>query len=387
MTRLTADWVTAAAPQSVLRALAAAQGRAWFVGGCVRNALLGTSVDDIDLATDLPPDAVVAAVGAAGLRAVPTGLDHGTVTVVAQGQGFEVTTLRRDIDTDGRHAVVAFAKTLDQDAARRDFTMNALYALPDGTVIDPLGQGLADLRAHHLRFIGDPHRRIAEDYLRILRFFRFSAWYAAPENGIDADGLAACAAGADGLGRVSAERLGNEMRKLLAAPDPAPAVAAMAACGVLMRVLPGAQADMLGPLIHLEHDLSVAPDALRRLAALGGYAPVKALRLSKSEARRLKAMAAARDSAEEPGAIGYRFGALAARDGLLLRAAATGAPLDNAPLAAAAQGAAAVFPVRAAHLAADYSGPALGARLKALEEAWIASGFTATRGALLARPE
>ena len=223
--RVSGAWLSDARTQQVLGLLADDGHTACAVGGCVRNALLGAPVTDVDIATSARPDRVMALAEGAALRAVPTGLAHGTVTVVAGGQGFEVTTLRRDVATDGRHARIAFSDRVADDAARRDFTMNALYARADGTVLDPLG-GLDDLRARRVRFVGDPDNRIAEDYLRILRFFRFHAQYGA--NGPDAEGLAACAAGADGLARLSAERVTAELRKLLAAPDPAPAVAAMA---------------------------------------------------------------------------------------------------------------------------------------------------------------
>ncbi|MFN3525608.1 MAG: CCA tRNA nucleotidyltransferase, partial [Paracoccus sp. (in: a-proteobacteria)] len=208
----------------VLRALTADGARVWLVGGAVRNALLDEPVDDVDLATDATPDRVIRLAGAAGLRAVPTGIDHGTVTLVAGGQGFEVTTLRRDVATDGRHATVAFSTDLAEDAARRDFTINALYADPQGRVIDPMS-GLSDLAARRLRFVGDAGARIREDYLRILRFFRFLARYGREA---DPQAVAACAALKDGLSRIARERIGAEMKKLLAAPAPGTAVALMA---------------------------------------------------------------------------------------------------------------------------------------------------------------
>ena len=221
MTRLAGQWIEDAATQKVCRLLTDAGHGAWLVGGCVRNALLGVPVADIDITTDARPGQVLDLAGTAGLRAIPTGIDHGTVTVIADGTPFEITTLRRDVATDGRHATVAFADTIAEDASRRDFTMNALYATADGTLHDPLG-GLSDLQARRLRFIGDPLARIREDNLRILRFFRFTAHYADPAEGIDPDGLAACAEEAEGLDRISAERIGSEVKRLLAAPDPAP---------------------------------------------------------------------------------------------------------------------------------------------------------------------
>ena len=262
--RLTGDWLDHPGTAAVMQALDGAGGQAFFVGGCVRDAVLGRPVGDIDIATDLVPDRVVEAVVVAGLRAVPTGIEHGTVTVIAAHRPHEVTTFRRDVETFGRHATVAFSTDVAEDAARRDFTMNALYADGRGQVIDPLGSGLADAKQRHVRFIGHPEDRIREDYLRILRFFRFTAVVGDPDLGLDAEGLAACAALAEGIDGLSRERIGAEMRKLLSAGDPAPAVSAMAQAGLLARVLPGADARALAPLVHLEAGLS--PDWLRRLA-------------------------------------------------------------------------------------------------------------------------
>lgn len=376
--RLDAAWLSTPATRTVVSALTGPGHRLLFVGGCVRNALLGRPVADIDLATDARPEAVLAAAEAAGLKAVPTGLEHGTVTVVAEGEPFQVTTFRRDVETFGRRAVVAFADDVAEDAARRDFTMNALYAEPDGQVVDPLG-GIADLRARRVRFVGDAEQRIAEDYLRILRFFRMHAWYGDPEAGLDRDGLAAAAAGQEGLDRLSRERVGEEMAKLLAAPDPAPAVAAMAATGILGRVLPGADPRALAPLVHLE--AGGAPRWQRRLAALG-WRPdwAAALRLSRSDAKALAAIAAALAAGEPPAAAAYRHGEEAARDAALVAAASLGAAMPEALEAEIGRGAAARFPLRAADLPLE--GPALGAALARLEAAWIESDFALDADAL-----
>jgi poly(A) polymerase len=376
------DWLARPETRAVCAALTGAGHRALFVGGCVRNALLGEPVADIDIATDARPEEVAALVRAAGLKPVPTGIDHGTVTVVSGGIPHEVTTFRRDTRTDGRHAIVAFSGDIAQDAARRDFTMNALYATPEGDVVDPLN-ALPDLMARRLRFVGDPHRRIAEDYLRILRFFRFHAWYADPVGGIDAEGLAACAELAGGLDHLSRERVGAEMRKLLSAPDPAPAVAAMAAAGILGRILPGAVPDALAPLVHLE-----APDPprwLRRLAVLGGSEVADRLRLSRAEAAALAVLRAGIGGTADAAELGYRHGAGAAADIALARAALTGAPPPLDWQTEAARGAAARLPVSAADLMPGLSGPALGHRLAELERLWIASGFALSREALLGR--
>lgn len=380
--RITGDWIEAEATRAVCAMLTGAGHQALFVGGCVRNALLGAPVGDIDIATDAHPERVMELAAAAGLKPVPTGIDHGTVTVVSDHVPHEVTTFREDIETDGRRAVVTYATETTHDARRRDFTMNALYARPDGTVVDPLG-GLPDLRARRVRFVGDPGCRIREDYLRILRFFRFHAWYGDPGAGLDAEGLAAVAGHVAGLGGLSRERVGTEMLKLLAAPDPAPSVAAMRGAGVLAAVLPGADDRALAPLVHLEGDTGTAADGIRRLAALGGQDVAERLRLSKAQARRLARLTESVSGAAAAPELGYRLGAAEGLDVLLLRAAAAGQPLAPGARAELATGAAAEFPLRPKDLMPRYRGPELGQRLRALERRWIESGFTLTRDELL----
>jgi len=374
-------WLRAAPLAAIFAAFQAAGHRAYLVGGAVRNAVLGEAIGDLDLATDATPDQMVQLAKAAGIKAIPTGIDHGTMTLIASGIPFEITTFRRDVETDGRRAIVAYTQDMQEDARRRDFTMNALYASADGMVIDPLG-GLADALARRVRFIEDADQRIREDYLRILRFFRFHAQYGS-DGGIDADGLAAVADNLDGLHGLARERIGSEMLRMLGAPDPAPAIAAMAQVGALARVLPGADHRALAPLIHVEGDAQAPPDAIRRLAALGGDNARDALRLSNADAVRLKMLSSALGDMAGAGALGYRHGARAARDVLLLRAALLEQPLDPDTLAAADAGASSIFPVTAADLMPDYLGAALGARLKLLEERWIASGFALTKGDLL----
>jgi poly(A) polymerase len=383
--RIDAPWLTAAETQAVCGVLTRAGHQALPVGGCVRNALLGRPVADIDIATDARPERVMELARGAGLQPVPTGVAHGTVTVIAGGRPFEVTTFRRDVATDGRRATVAFSGFLSDDAARRDFTMNALYCRPDGEVVDPLG-GVADLRAGRVRFVGEPTARIREDYLRILRFFRIHAWYGDPAGGLDAEGLAACAALQEGLDRLSRERVGAEVTKLLAAPDPAPAAAAMAAAGILARVLPGAEATPLAPLVHAETAAGAAPGWRRRLAALGwgpetarGWAT--ALRLSRVDVRALDAIAAALAAGEPPAAAAWRLGGEAARDAALVRAASVGAAPPADLETEIARGEAAVFPLASKDLGLE--GPALGRALKRLEELWVASDFRLDAKALL----
>lgn len=290
--RIRGPWITAPETRAVMAALETARpGGARFVGGCVRNALLGAAVDDVDIATQLTPDQVIAAVEAAGLRAVPTGYAHGTVTVISSGRPFEVTTLRRDVETDGRRAVVAFSEDWREDAARRDFRLNALYADSEGEVFDPLDGGLADLAARRVVFVGQPEHRIREDYLRILRFFRFNAWYGRT---IDPEGLAACTALAAGVQGLSVERVWKELKKLLAAQDPRPALRAMKEAGVLAAAAPEAQGlERLEGLIEKDLDHLFTPDPLLRTAAFVSPAAAAAfaerMRLSRAEAERLGA--------------------------------------------------------------------------------------------------
>jgi len=289
-------WMIAPATAAVLDALEAAGGPdcARFVGGCVRNTLIGRPVSDLDIATVLSPDAVTQALVAAGLKAVPTGWEHGTVTAVSGGQPFEITTLRHDVVTDGRRARVAFTQDWEADARRRDFTLNSLYARRDGSLFDPTGRGVADARAGRIVFVGEPQARVKEDYLRILRFFRFFAWYGTGP--ADAAALAACEALRGELKTLSAERVSKELLKLLAADDPRPAVALMNRTGVLGEVMP-APIDLarFEAMVTIEDEQLFENDPLLRLAAMlpddqvGAQAFAERLRLSRAERERLAA--------------------------------------------------------------------------------------------------
>ncbi len=384
MTQITAGWITDPHTQQVCDMLTGAGYECYFVGGCVRNALLDVPVNDIDISTNARPDRVIELATAAGLKSVPTGVDHGTVTVVVGGTPFEITTYRRDVETDGRRAVVDFADSITDDALRRDFTMNALYADPQGVVVDPLN-GLPDLLARRLRFIEDADRRIKEDYLRILRFFRFHAWYGDVNAGLDAEGLAACAANLAGLETLSKERIGSEVKKLLAAADPAPSTASMGASGVLNAILPGADAKYLPVLVHLEQQTGMPPDPIRRLAVLGGESVKTLLRLSNAEAKQLAQLREGIGSSQNPAALGYYLGADMARDVILLRTVLMETPLDETAFEQAKAGAAAQFPIKAADLMPAYQGAALGEKLKELERKWLASGFALGKEQLLGK--
>ncbi|HEY2179159.1 MAG TPA: CCA tRNA nucleotidyltransferase [Caulobacteraceae bacterium] len=292
-------WMIHPATVAVMEALAAAGGPdcARFVGGCVRNALIGAPVGDIDIATVLTPPQVKAALAAAGIASVATGEAHGTITAISDHRPFEITTLRRDVETDGRHAVVAFTDDWSQDAARRDFRLNALYVDAEGRLFDPTGHGLADARGGAVVFVGDPVSRIREDALRILRFFRFYAWYGRGEP--DAAALAACRKLTDLVANLSAERVAHELLALLAADDPRPAVRLMAEAGVLPVAAPGAtDLARFERLTAIETDVLFEGDPLLRLAALLPDDPAVAgalaerLRLSNAQKARLIAAAA-----------------------------------------------------------------------------------------------
>jgi poly(A) polymerase/tRNA nucleotidyltransferase (CCA-adding enzyme) len=380
------SWLNDPDAQAVCAAIAGNGHQILFVGGCVRNALLGLPDSDIDLATSALPEQVMQIALDAGFKAVPTGIDHGTVTVVVGGKGFEVTTLRRDVETDGRRAVVAFSTDIADDARRRDFTMNALYATPEGRVLDPLG-GMADLRARRVRFIEDAAARIREDYLRILRFFRFSTWYADLSEGFEAETLNAIASNLDGLETLSAERVGAEMQKILAAPDPAQVLAAMRQIGVLQTLLPAADDRWIGMIVHFESDLGLAPDWHLRLAALGGDDVPSRLRLSKQDARELSLLQEAAYGPASLPEITYRQGTRIATGAAMLRSAMSEMPLEASTIETIIRASGATFPIAATDLMPTYVGAALGARLAALERRWIDSDFQLDRETLLAIPD
>ena len=395
-----AEWLKRPETGRVFAALAASGVETRAVGGAVRNTLLGLPVTEIDLATTALPDRAMTLARKAGLKAVPTGIEHGTVTVVADGVAFEVTTLRRDVETFGRHATVAFTENWTEDARRRDFTINALYAGSDGTVFDPL-DGYADLVAGRVRFIGDAEARIKEDYLRILRFFRFNAYYG--KGPLDPEELAACVRLRDGLDQLSAERVAGELRKLLVAPQAVDAVEALFDYGLLTQLLGGVPRLMrFERLVAAEQALGLASDAALRLAALAVFVREDAerlaarLRLSNNELAVLAlgaedhAIAELPDEAAAKRAL-YRLGPCSFEAHVLLAAADAGIPPGDRnwreALRLADRWQAPEFPVRGTDIMAlgAVKGPAVGEILRTLEAEWIASGFAMSREALLAR--
>jgi poly(A) polymerase len=370
MSGLDASWTDAQGLAPLVTALGA--GNARYVGGVVRDTLLGLPVKDIDIATVLPPREVMARCKAAGIKTIPTGIDHGTVTALVDGRGIEITTLRRDVATDGRRATVAFSDDWREDAARRDFTINALYADPTSGGVSDFFGGEEDLAERRVRFIGDPSERIREDHLRILRYFRFQARFGSQP--ADPGSENACAELAPTLMGLSRERVGMEMMNLLALPDPAPTVARMVELGVLPVILPDANAATLSTLIEVERREGAAPDPLRRLAALLPRDPAAAeqvaarLRLSGAQKKRL-ALAAMRGQDDgDPRALAYRIGLEAARDRLLL---------DGRSIAVLAGWTTPAFPLKGGEIVARgvKAGPDVARILQAVERRWVDEGF------------
>ena len=403
-----ADWLPDESLQRLLSVLSEDGEEARIAGGAVRNTLLGQPVTDIDIATTNVPDETVRRAEAAGFKTVPTGKEHGTITVIADGHTYEVTTLRDDVETDGRRARVVFGRNWKRDAERRDFTINALYATAQGDVVDLVG-GLADLETRTLRFIGDAETRIREDYLRILRFFRFFAWYGAGRP--DADGIRACARLKDGLARLSAERVWNELRKLLAAPDPSRALLWMRQSGVLTAILPESEKwgiDAIHGLVAAERDLGWEADPMLRLAAIVPpdamrvSAMAERLKMSNAETQRLTSWAGASPvhhttSEAAMAKVAYRGDVVGLRDRLrlALAGARARAAQDDGALIEAGGNARLlrfldawqrpVFPVKGSDLTAlgIQPGPGVGETLRTLEEAWIESGFSMDRESLM----
>jgi len=357
-----------------LRALITAlgEGNARYVGGAVRDTLLGLEVNDIDVATPLVPDDVIARLTASDIRSVPTGIDHGTVTAILSGGPVEITTLRHDVSTDGRRATVAFAQDWREDAARRDFTINALYADPSTLEIHDFFGGMDDLKKRHVRFIGDARQRIREDHLRILRYFRFQARFGSQP--ADSEAEASCSELAATLKGLSRERVGMETMHLLALPDPAPTVARMAELGVLTVILPEAEPEALARLVAEEHRQGIAPDPIRRLAALLPADEVLAgqvaarFRMSRAQKQRLVTAAARSGTAGPARALAYRLGREQALDRLLIAGEDT-SPLNNWEIP--------TFPLKGGQIVARgvKAGPEIARMLQVVEAQWVDEGF------------
>lgn len=374
MTQASGTWLEDEAAQAVLSALEAGGAQAYFVGGCVRNALLDLPVKDLDIATSAQPETVIKTAKALGYKPVPTGIEHGTITIVGAGSVLEVTTFRKDVETDGRHAVVAFSDTLEEDAARRDFRMNALYADRSGKVTDPTG-GLADIAARRICFVGAADERIREDYLRSVRLFRFAAQLGFGAEGIDPDASNAAARLSYGLYHISAERITAEVLKLLGAEQPTAVLRVMQTTGVLARILRGTSLPVLRAFLEFDSE----GVAVARLAALLVFSQDMPLRLSKKERRLFETLRCFAWSEQSGVELAYREGLVTAQAGVRLKAALCGGTPELEGLEAAAE---ARFPLAAKDLP-TLKGRALGEALKRAERLWIGSGFKLTKAELL----
>jgi len=393
------EWLTSEGAKAIMAALP--EGTTRFVGGCVRNAIMGEPIGDIDLATQLEPKEVQTLLGDDDIKTVPTGIEHGTITAVFGGEPFEITSLRKDVQTDGRRAVIAFTKDWNEDAIRRDFTINALYADTDGNIYDPTGRGLADIESRKFNFVGDGDARVREDYLRILRYFRFLAWYAG-DSKIDAAALKACRENRAGLKSLSSERVWAEIKKMLAAPKPARAVQIMLTNDILPVVLPeSSNAEGLSLLQSLERRHDIKPDPLLRLMAMSGRDELamaglaKRLKVSNTERARILSWAGNQvafspDLTERTFKQGiYASTPQTAYDRMIVRAAGEADPILASEWVKKAKFALnwpiPEFPLKGRDLkrAGVKDGPEMGKILRALKELWIRSGFEADKAKLL----
>ena len=393
------DWMTSDGVRAIFKALP--KGSTRFVGGCVRNAIMSEPIGDVDLATQLEPKDVQKRLDAAGIKTVPTGIEHGTVTAVFEGMPYEITSLRKDVETDGRRAVIAFTEDWAEDAIRRDFTVNALYADQSGQIYDPTGRGLSDIEDRRFVFVGNGEARVREDYLRILRYFRFIARYVGDRK-IDAAALKACRENRAGLKTLSAERVWSEIKKILSAPNPSRTVQIMLTNDILPVILPeSSNAEGLALMEALENRFDIAPDPLLRLMAMSGRDEfamsglAKRLRLSNTEKTRMLSWAGnqvafsphMKETTFKQGI--YASTPQTAYDRMMVRAAGEGDPIMAGEWVRQARYARdwpiPEFPLKGRDLkhAGIKDGPEMGKILRALKELWIRSGFTADKAKLL----
>jgi len=393
------EWLNSEGIRLILKALPSGSTR--FVGGCVRNSLMGEPIQDIDLATQVLPNDVQTILSKADIKTVLTGIEHGTITAIYDGTPYEITTLRKDVETDGRRAVIAFTKDWAEDAIRRDFTINALYADADGKIFDPTGQGLSDITTRTFRFVGDADARVQEDYLRILRFFRFMAKYAGDKK-VNAEALRACRENRAGLKKLSAERIWSELKKILSTQDPSRSVRIMQTNDILDVVLPEASnAEGLDLMVTLEKREKLEPDPELRLMAMAGRDELamaglaKRLKFSNREKTRILSWAGNHvpftpDMDERLFKQGiYASTSQTAYDRMMVRAAGSADPIISSQWVAKARYARdwpiPIFPLQGRDLKAAGvpDGPEMGRILRALKELWVRSGFKADKAKLL----
>jgi len=379
--KISADWLNKPSTRLVMERLVSGGYKAYFVGGCVRNTLLNIETTDIDIATSAHPKKVLEIMENAGLKALPTGIEHGTVTVVADKRNYEVTTLREDIETDGRRAKVKFSKSIFEDAKRRDFSINAIYCEQDGTILDPL-EGIADIVGKRIKFIGDPYTRIKEDYLRILRFFRFLALFGKEDENHEIE-IAALNDLRDGLDTVSAERKTGEILKLFAAPNLKYSILLMEKAKISSKIFDAYNFKSLKNLNKLENRLEIAPCAIRRLAAYTDDNLKSNLRFSNKLAKDHKVLREEATSQKDAAELSYRYNEKLALDSIMVRSSLHGTEPTRNVFSRIKLGSVSKFPVKSADLTEYFSGPKLGEVLTYLEQKWIESDFTLSKERLL----
>jgi poly(A) polymerase len=379
--KISADWLSKPSTQLVMQILLSGGHQAFFVGGCVRNTLFGFNATDIDISTNATPKRVMELMNKAGLKTIPTGIDYGTVTVVADKQNYEITTFRKDIETDGRRAKVKFSGSVFEDAKRRDFTINAIYSEQDGTILDPLNI-IADITDKRIKFIGDPYSRIKEDYLRILRFFRFLALYGREDESYKKE-IAAINDLRDGLDRISVERKSDEILKLFAAPNPKYSVFLMETADINSKIFDNYDCDSLDNLKKLEDRLEVSPSATRRLAAFTNDNLKSLLRFSNKIAKAHKVLREEAISKKDAAELSYRYNDRVALDITLVRSSLNNTEFNDSVFSRIELGSAAKFPIKSVDLVEYFSGRKLGEMLSCLEQKWIESDFTLNKETLM----
>ncbi|MDA0362524.1 MAG: CCA tRNA nucleotidyltransferase [Proteobacteria bacterium] len=373
-------WIHDPDLQTIFHMFIEAGHKIYCVGGCVRNSLLQEPIEDIDLATTAKPLEIIKLAKNTGLRSIPTGFSHGTVTVICNKKSFEVTTFRDDIKTDGRHAEIVFSNDILIDAQRRDFTINALYADTDGYILDPLNS-LKDIKSKTVRFINDPNKRILEDNLRILRFFRFYAWYGNLHQGLHSDDLKACRENREKIKSLSKDRVGGELKKLLSAPNPEPALLAMKTVGILEIVLPNANIKKIPSLVILEKEIDI--NWISRMYIIGATIPKGLWSMSKKENNFFTLLETFLAGDETTAHISYLHGRDVAFQVSLLRGALYSIKLSNSLEADIERGINALFPITSGDLIPEFNGKELGDKLRALKLTWLKSNFSLTKDELL----
>ena len=379
--KISADWLTKPSTQLVMQILLSGGYEAFFVGGCVRNTLFDFQATDIDISTSATPKRVMELMSQAGLKTIPTGIDYGTVTVIADKQNYEITTFRKDIETDGRRAKVKFSGSVLEDAKRRDFSINAIYSEQDGTILDPL-DGIADIAKKRIKFIGDPHARIKEDYLRILRFFRFLALFGR-ENETHEIEIATINDLRDGLDTISAERKSDEILKLFAAPNPQYSIFLMETADISSKIFDAYDYKSLNNLKELEDRLQVSPCATRRLAAYTKDNLKSQLRFSNKITKAHKVLREEAIGKKDAAELSYRYNEKIALDSILVRSSLHSTEPSKNVYHRIKLGSVAKFPVKSVDLAEYFSGPKLGKMLAYLEQKWIESDFRLSKEVLL----